>query len=65
MEKSGMSKYVINTVEVTKRVYLVEAYSQSEALDKNIITGAEYDTLKQIIMINVVEFPKMIDKLDD
>ena len=36
-----MSKYVINTVEVTKRVYLVEAYSQSEALDKNIERGPE------------------------
>ena len=36
MGKNGMSKYVISTVEVTKRVYLVEAYSQSEALDKNI-----------------------------
>ena len=36
-----MSKYVINTVEVTKRVYLVEAYSQSEALDKNIERGPD------------------------
>ena len=41
MGKSGMSKYVISTVEVTKRVYLVEAYSQSEALDKNIERGPE------------------------
>ena len=41
MEKSGMSKYVINTVEVTKRVYLVEAYSQMEALDKNIERGPD------------------------
>jgi len=36
-----MSKYVISTVEVTKRVYLVKAYSQSEALDKNIERGPE------------------------
>ena len=36
-----MSKYVINTVEVTKRVYLVEAYSQMEALDKNIERGPD------------------------
>ena len=36
-----MTKYVISTVEVTKRVYLVEAYSQSEALDKNIERGPE------------------------
>ena len=41
MGKSGMSKYVINTVEVTKRVYLVEAYSQMEALDKNIERGPD------------------------
>ena len=41
MGKNGMSKYVISTVEVTKRVYLVEAYSQSEALDKNIERGPE------------------------
>ena len=41
MGENGMSKYVINTVEVTKRVYLVEAYSQSEALDKNIERGPD------------------------
>ena len=41
MGESGMSKYVISTVEVTKRVYLVEAYSQSEALDKNIERGPD------------------------
>ena len=41
MGKNGMSKYVISTVEVTKRVYLVEAYSQSEALDKNIERGPD------------------------
>ena len=41
MGKNGMSKYVISTVEVTKRVYLVEASSQSEALDKNIERGPE------------------------
>ena len=36
-----------------------------EALDKNIITRAEYDTLKQRIMNNVVDFPEMINKIDD
>ena len=36
-----MSKYVISTVEVTKRIYLVEAYSQTEALDKNIERGPD------------------------
>ena len=29
-----MSKYVFRTVELVKRVYLVEAYSKSEAYDK-------------------------------
>ena len=29
-----MTKYVITTVELVKRVYLIEAYSKSEAYDK-------------------------------
>ena len=33
-----------------------------EALDKNIITITEYDSLKQKIINNVVDIPKMIDK---
>ena len=36
-----------------------------EVLDKNIITRAEYDTLKQRIMNNVVDFPELINKVDD
>ena len=36
-----MSKYVISTVEIIKRVYVIEAYSESEALDKNIERGPE------------------------
>ena len=36
-----------------------------EALDKNIITRIEYDTLKQRIMNNVIDFPKMIDEIDE
>ena len=35
-----------------------------EALEKNVITQAEYDTLKQKIINNVVEFPELIDKID-
>ena len=35
----------------------------NEALDKNIITGTEYDTLKQRIMNNVIDFPKMLTEL--
>ena len=41
MGENGMTKYVINTVEIIKRVYLVDAYSDSEALDKNIERGPE------------------------
>ena len=36
-----------------------------ESLDKNIITRAEYDTLKQRIMNNVLDIPEMIDKVGD
>ena len=39
--RNMMSKYVISTVEITKRIYLVEAYSQTEALDKNIERGPD------------------------
>ena len=41
MGESGMSKYVIRTVELVKRVYLVEAYSKSEAYDKLIEMGPD------------------------
>ena len=36
-----MTKYVIRTVELVKRVYLVEAYSKSEAYDKLIEMGPD------------------------
>ena len=35
------------------------------ALDNNIINRAEYDTLKQRIMNNVLDIPEMIDKVGD
>ena len=41
MGESGMTKYVIRTVELVKRVYLVEAYSKSEAYDKLIEMGPD------------------------
>ena len=41
MGKSGMTKYVIRTVELVKRVYLVDAYTKSEAYDKLIEMGPE------------------------
>ena len=34
MGESGMTKYVINTVEVVKRVYVADAYTEEEALKK-------------------------------
>ena len=34
-----------------------------EALDKDIINRAEYDTLKQRIMNNVLDIPEMLDKV--
>ncbi len=36
-----MTKYVIRTVELVKRVYLVDAYTKSEAYDKLIEMGPE------------------------
>ena len=36
-----MTKYVIRTVVLVKRVYLVEAYSKSEAYDKLIEMGPD------------------------
>jgi len=35
-----------------------------ETLDKNAITQAEYDSLKQIIKNNVIDIPAGIEKLD-
>ena len=35
------------------------------ALDNNVINRAEYDTLKQRIMNNVLDIPTMIDKVDE
>ena len=36
-----MTKYVMRTVELVKRVYLVEAYSKSEAYDKLFEMGPD------------------------
>ena len=77
MGENGMSKYVISTVEVTKRVYLLEAYSQSEALDKNIERGPESADEVEVLgemtysieAINEYEYnkdwkPGLADKID-
>ena len=31
-----MTKFVINTVEIVKRVYVVDAYTEKESLDKHL-----------------------------
>ena len=36
-----MTKYVINTVEVVKRIYLTDAYTEEEALKKPEGAGVE------------------------
>ena len=36
-----MTKYVITTAEIVKRVYVIDAYTKTEALDKLIDTDAE------------------------
>ena len=36
-----MTKYVISTVELVKRVYLVEAYTKTEAYDKLLEMGPD------------------------
>ena len=72
-----MTKYVIRTVELVKRVYLVEAYSKSEAYDKLIEMGpdeaVEVEVLGDHIFheetINEYEYnkdwkPGLADKID-
>ena len=77
MGGSGMTKYVIRTVELVKRVYLVEAYSKSEAYDKLSEMGpdkaVEVEVLGDHIFheetINEYEYnqdwkPGLADKID-
>ena len=67
MGESGMSKYVINTVEVVKRIYLADAYTEEEALKKQKVqslnNGAEKvvelgELLYSIETINSYEYQK-------
>ena len=62
-----MTKYVINTVEVVKRVYLADAYTEEEALKKQKVqslnNGAEKvvelgELLYSIETINSYEYQK-------
>ena len=62
-----MSKYVINTVEVVKRIYLADAYTEEEALKKQKVqslnNGAEKvvelgELLYSIETINSYEYQK-------
>ena len=67
MGKNGMTKYVINTVEVVKRIYLADAYTEEEALKKQKVhslnNGAEKvvelgELLYSIETINEYEYNK-------
>ena len=67
MGKNGMTKFVINTVEVVKRVYLADAYTEEEALKKQKVqslnNGAEKvvelgELLYSIETINEYEYNK-------
>ena len=67
MGENGMTKYVINTVEVVKRIYLADAYTEEEALKKQKVqslnNGAEKvvelgELLYSIETINEYEYQK-------
>ena len=67
MGKNGMTKYIINTVEVVKRIYLADAYTEEEALKKQKVqslnNGAEKvvelgELLYSIETINSYEYQK-------
>ena len=73
MGESGMTKFVINTVEVVKRVYLADAYTEEEALKKQkeqaLNNGAEKvvelgELLYSIETINEYEYNKEWKPLD-
>ena len=77
MGKNGMTKYVIRTVELVKRVYLVDAYTKSEAYDKLIEMGPEEAVEVEVLgdhifheeTINEYEYnkdwkPGLADKID-
>ena len=63
MGENGMTKYVINTVEVVKRIYLADAYTEEEALkkqkeqapDKVVVLG---ELIYSIETINEYEYQK-------
>ena len=67
MGENGMTKYVINTVEVVKRIYLADAYTEEEAFKKQkeqaLNNGAEKvvelgELLYSIETINSYEYQK-------
>ena len=56
-----MSKYVIDTVELKKRQYVIEAYSEKEAIDKMeeaepVIQHIVSDSIFNIHTINEYEY---------
>ena len=58
-----MTKYVIDTVELKKRQYVIDAYSEKEAIDKMedaepVLQEIVSDSIYNIHTINEYEFKK-------
>ena len=64
-----MTKYVINTVEIVKRVYVVDAFTEKEALDKHLDQAPDKvefigELVYSIEIINEYEYNKEWKPLD-
>ena len=64
-----MAKYVINTVEVIKKVYIADAYSEKEALDRYLDQAPDKvefigELVYSIETINEYEYDKEWKPLD-
>ena len=58
-----MTKYVIDTVELKKRQYVIDAFSEREAIDKMedaepVLQEIVSDSIFGILIINEYEFKK-------
>ena len=64
-----MTKYVINTVEIIKKVYIADAYSEKEALDRYLDQAPDKvefigELVYSIETINEYEYDKEWKPLD-